>query len=141
VDGGIVLLQAALELLSWRVFVGERKALSQEGFRRLRADDQLRLLIETCRIPAGVPAGLGELASKAKGMSWTDGPKALAEIRNSLVHPTNQKDLPYYDTWRLAQWYVELALLKMCAFKGDYSNRTNAERWAGKVECVPWARA
>lgn len=140
VDGGIILLQAALELLSWQLFVGDRKALSREGFDRLRADDQLRLLIESCGIPTGIPLGLSDLASKAKELNWSDGPKALAAVRNRLVHPTKREHFPYYDAWRLAEWYVELVLLKMLGFTGEYSDRTKAERWVGAVDRVPWAK-
>src|ERR1039458_8394356 len=61
VDGGTILLQAALERLSWQLFVGDRKALSGEGFKRLHADDQLRILIEGCGIPTGIPPGLSDI--------------------------------------------------------------------------------
>jgi hypothetical protein len=140
VDGGIVLLQAALELLSWHTFVVEREALTGEGFKRLPADDQLRLLIETCKIPTSIPQGLTDLVSKAKELNWNDGPKALAAVRNQLVHPIRKTRLPLYDVWRLAEWYVELVLLRMLSFAGEYSDRTKAERWVGAVDLVPWAR-
>jgi len=140
VDGGIVLLQAALELLSWQFFVVERRALSREGFGRLPGDDQLRLLIESCKIPTNIPPGLTDLYCKAKELNWSDGPKALAAVRNLLVHPSTQKRLPYYDAWRLAEWYVELVLLRMLSFSGVYSDRTRAQRWVGAVDAVPWAK-
>ncbi|HML18005.1 MAG TPA: hypothetical protein VK419_13325 [Bryobacteraceae bacterium] len=140
VDGGIILLQAALELLSWHIFVTERKALSREGFGKLPADDQLRLLIESCGIPTGIPSGLADLTSTAKELNWNDGPKALAAVRNLLVHPGKQREVPYYDAWRLAEWYVELVLLRMLSFSGEYSDRTKAQRWVGAVEPVPWAK-
>jgi len=140
VDGGIILLQAALELLSWQVFVGDRKALSRDGFCKLPADDHLRLLIESCGIPTDVPPGLSDLASKAKELNWSDGPRALAAVRNRLVHPDKRKEFPYYDVWRLAAWYVELVLLRMLHFTGEYSDRTKAQRCVGSVDRVPWAK-
>jgi hypothetical protein len=140
VDGGTILLQAALERLSWQLFVGDRKALSGDGFSRLPADDQLRLLIESCGIPTGIPSGLSDLTSKAKEFNWSDGPKALAAVRNQLVHPSKRKHFPYYDTWMLAKWYVELVLLRMLCFTGEYSDRTKAQRWVGAVVRVPWAK-
>jgi hypothetical protein len=142
VDGGIILLQAALELLSWQTFVRDRKALSPDGFGRLPADDQLRLLIESSGIPTSVPVGLSDLAVKAKEMNWSDGPKALTGVRNLLTHPERHKHLkhlPFYDAWRLAEWYVELVLLRMLNFSGEYSNRTKAQGWVGSVDRVPWA--
>jgi hypothetical protein len=140
VDGGIILLQAALELLSWQLFVGDRKALSREGFGKLPADDQIRLLIESCGIPTPIPSGLSDLAAKAKELNWSDGPKALAAVRNLLVHPDRRKPLPFYDAWRLAEWYVELVLLRMLGFDGEYSDRTKPQRWVGAVNPVPWAK-
>lgn len=139
VDGGIILLQAALEMLSWQTFVTDRKVLSRDGFSRLPADDQIRLLIENCGIPAGIPAGLTELHAKSKEFNWSDGPKALTAIRNLLVHPATRKRFPYYDAWSLGEWYVELVLLRMLSFEGEYSDRTKAERWVGAVDRVPWA--
>jgi len=41
----------------------------------------------------------------------------------------------------LAEWYVELVLLRMLAFSGEYSDRTKAQRWVGAVELVPWVKA
>lgn len=140
VDGGIVLLQAAPELLSWHFFVAERKALTGDGFKRLPADDQLRLLIESCKIPTSIPPGLTDLVSKAKELNWNDGPKALAAVRNLLVHPSRKTRLPLYDVWRLAEWYVELVLLKMLSFAAEYSDRTKAQRWVGAVDAVPWVK-
>lgn len=141
VDGGIILLQAALERLSWQVFVSDRKALSREGFGKLPADDQFRLLIESFGIPTAIPPGLTKLASEAQAQNWNDGPKALTAIRNKLVHPDKRKYFPYADAWRLAEWYVELILLRMLGFNGEYSDRTKAQRWVGAVDRVPWMKS
>ena len=74
VDGGIVLLQAALELLSWQLFVGDRKALSHEGFRKLPDDDHLRLLIESCGIPIGIPQERSRGQSQGTELErWAEG--------------------------------------------------------------------
>lgn len=140
VDGGIVLLQAALELLSWQSSVRVRKGLSRNKFNELSAEDKLRFLIESCGIPTGIPPGLSDLVSKAKELNCSDGPKALTVVRNRLVHPKKRKHLPHYDAWRLAEWYVELALLSMLRFSGEYSDRTKAQRWVGAVDRVPWAK-
>lgn len=113
VDGGIILLQAALERLSWQRFVLDREALSQDGFTRLAAEDQIRLLLESCRIPMTIPSGLGQLLKIAKELNWNDGPKALTAVRNQLVHPKEGRKLPFPDAWKLAEWYVELVLLHM----------------------------
>ena len=71
--------------------------------------------------------------------TWSDGPKALSVIRSRLVHPGKSEPLPYYDAWKLAAWYLELVLLRVVGFSGEYSNRTSASRRVGQVEPVPWA--
>ena len=37
-----------------------------------------------------------------------------------------------------SEWYVELVLLHMLSFQGEYSNRIK-HRWVGEIERVPWA--
>lgn len=140
-DGGLILLQAALEHLAWHVLVQERKSLSEDGFLRLPAADQLRLLLSALSVPLLLPRDLIELHKVAKELNWPDGPQALVGIRNQLMHPKSirqHKHLPYYDAYQLGKWYVELAILSACSYKGVYSNRTRA-RWVGEVEPVPWA--
>src|SRR5260370_34613588 len=92
-------------------------------------------------IPTGIPPGLQELGTYAKARNL-DGPEVFTFIRNRLVHPpkptTVQDKVPYYEAYCLAKWYLELAVLSVCDYKGDYSNRTRSSRWVGQVEKVPW---
>lgn len=71
VDGGIILLQAAMERFAWRVLVRDRGAISDAGFKALTAADQIRLMLNTLKIPKEVPTGLVDLVrfSKAGGGS------------------------------------------------------------------------
>ncbi len=142
-DGACVLLQAALERLAWHVLVRERRSLSEEGFSKLPAADQLRLLLAALSIPLALPPGLVELQRSAKELNWVDGSQAFVEIRNRIVHPPKRaqrlRDVPYYDAYRLAKWYLELAILSACGYMGVYSNRTREHGWVGEVEPVPWA--
>lgn len=142
-DGACVLLQAALERFAWHVLVRERRSLSEDGFSKLPAADQLRLLLAALSIPLPLPPGLVELQRCAKDLNWVDGPQAFVEIRNRIVHPPKRaqqaKGLPYYDAYRLAKWYLELVILSSCRYAGDYANQTLEHRWVGEVERVPWA--
>jgi hypothetical protein len=141
-DGGCFLLQAALERLAWHVLVRDRQSLSEDGFSRLPAADQLRLLLSAMNVPLAFPGGLAELQAAGKALNWTDGPQAFVGVRNRLVHPPklNQKNmkLPYFEAYTLGKWYVELILLSACGYTGKYSNRTKIRRWVGEVENVPW---
>jgi len=138
VDGGIILLQAALELLAWQRFILDKHAPAPKQFLEARASDRVRLLLQACGIPTNISRELTKLVSVAAQCGWHDGPKALAGVRNQLVHPGTQRGAPYYDAWVLAEWYVELVLLHMLSFQGEYSNRIK-HRWVGEVERVPWA--
>ncbi|HKP76572.1 MAG TPA: hypothetical protein VJT67_13675 [Longimicrobiaceae bacterium] len=144
VDGALVLTQAALEHLAWHELVEQRGSISGEGFERLPAADQLRLLLSAFGIPGKLPEGLEELARLARELDW-DGPAAFTEIRNNLVHPGRKRrrlasrNIPYFEAWGLGQWYLELALLRMFNFNGVYHDRTRRSRWVGDVVPVPWA--
>jgi hypothetical protein len=145
-DGAIVLTQAGLEQLAWVLLVEHLKALSIDGFEKLPAADQIRLLLSTLKIPTPIPSELIELAKLGKEYNW-DGPAAFTEIRNSIVHPgkmEKQKQklrgsrLPITDAWTLGLWYIELALLSLFHHKGVYARRLQLPHIPGTVANVPW---
>lgn len=144
-DGGCILLQSALERLAWHVLVRDKQSLSAEGFTKLSAADQLRLLLSTLNIPLEIPNGLKGLEQICSGQNGADGPQVFVQVRNRLVHPPkgNRKaiELPTYEAFILGKWYVELTILSACGYTGQYSNRTKLRRWVGEVEPVPWALA
>lgn len=98
-------------------------------------------MLEELAIPTVVPPGLQQLEAYAKAKSL-DGPEVFTFIRNRLVHPPKPtsvpEKVPYYEAYCLAKWYLELAVLSVCGYKGNYSNRTRLRRWVGQVEKVPW---
>ncbi len=107
--------------------------------------DRLRLLLSEAKIPLEVPAGLSALETYAPtttgGKSkWSDGPQALTEIRNLLVHPTKPLralDIPgavMHDTANLAIWYLQLALMFLVGYEDTYVSRV--EGWQKRP--VPW---
>jgi len=147
VEGAIILQQAAFELLAWTLLVEDRGILSEDGIQRLPAADKLRLLLSTSGIPLALPSEFQDLLAVAKQYDWMDGPAALTEIRNALVHANPSKrrrilDQSFgirLDAWQLGQWYLELAILHLCDYRGHYSNRLLRGRWHGdEVERVPW---
>lgn len=143
-DGGCILLQTVLERLAWQLFVIDKRSLSEEGFSKLPAADQLRLLISASSIPLEIPPQLTDLQKAAKEFNWNDGPQAFVTIRNRLVHPPKTKgslgkEWPYYEAYLLGKWYLDLVILNTCKYKGLYANRTKIPRSVGEVERVPWA--
>ena len=140
VEPGLILAQTSLELLAWTYCVQHRKLVSADAFepRGLSAADKLRMLASSLDIPLVLSA----LHAK-RGEKWQDGMDAITGIRNTIVHPRTKgkKELPegsYYDGWALSLWYIDMVLLRLCEYSGQYSNRL-VRRWRGKVETVPWA--
>ena len=150
-EGSIILAQAGFELLGWTYLVEEKQALSDRAYEILPAADKLRLLLTMCGIPAAIPASLSKLATAAKaaGNQWRDGPQAITEVRNALVHGSPAKREKLFGTdetasvvhqaWTLSLWYLELLMLRLCGYQGKYSNRVAGAKWSGEeVEAVPW---
>lgn len=146
-EGGIILAQAALELLSWTILVQDKKILSDDGFSKLAATDKIRLLVGTIGIPLNIPTFLQDLSALAKGLNWRDGPQAVGETRNALVHPnpdkrkkiTQSSRIVTYECWSLSLWYVELTLLWWFGYAGSYSNRLIRGVFRGEeIQYVPW---
>lgn len=143
IDTSILVAQAALERLSFQYCVVDRKLISAERFKspKVRASDKLRMLLTSLHIPVEIPASLTEISAVASTMAWVDGPHAFSDIRNSLVHPDakgrRERLRCISDGWRLGLWYLELALLAVCAYNGTYGSRLQMRTY-GQVSPVPW---
>jgi hypothetical protein len=145
-ETNITLAQAGLELAAWHHFVPNR--MSKTGFDRLNAADKLRLLLTEASIPLTIPEGLPDLHTYAQrnvrgGPPWDDGPQALTEIRNLLVHSTKKlraSDIPpnvMTGTASLATWYLELALMFLLGYRDIYVSRVHG--WRQRP--VPWTES
>ncbi|HYI92881.1 MAG TPA: hypothetical protein VEX68_05015 [Bryobacteraceae bacterium] len=140
-DGSLILSQAALENLSWTYLVEDTKTLSRSRYKKLSADKSIRLLLLELDISTNVPESLVDLTKVVSDRGWKDGISAITATRNSLVHPEKADDEgPVADCWLLSQYFVELALLRLFRYEGQYGNRTK-RRWVGQVEFVPWANS
>lgn len=145
-DSKIVLVHSALELLGWVELVERRGLLSVDGFTRLTAADQLRLLLGHLGVPRKLPDELGELQGYAAARNREDGPDAFYGIRNALVHPSLKKRQEIaqapgrtrFEAAELGLYYVEMALLSMLGHRGPVLHRVSA-RWRGEEHPVPWA--
>lgn len=140
-EGSLILTQTALELLAWVYLVEDKSMLDADGFKRLTAAQNIKLLISSLGLPLQIPNQLEELTQLGKEYDWKDGPQCVAEIRNSVVHPNHKKGIKLqkgiFEAWNLGQWYIELILLRLFQYKGSYSNRLKLNRWRGEVEPIP----
>jgi hypothetical protein len=142
-DTGLIIAQAALEVLAWTHCVLDKKLASRKEFKPggLSAAGKLRLLLTSLGVPLAIPAHFSGLQGAGRG-KWKDGADAIAGIRNSLVHPDSPTTFggqAYYEAWRLSLWYIDMVLLRLCGHTGSYSNRLASQRSVGQVEQVPWS--
>ena len=135
IDSGVILSQASLERLTIAY-------LEAQGVSLAKTAANLRETLLRLDISTTIPNALTRLAKGAGEAGWKDGPHALTSVRNELTHP--KKRLPFkvgdvvYEAWNLSQWYIELIILRLAGYDGEYGNRLT-ERWVGQVEPVPWA--
>lgn len=133
-DGGLILAQVALERLSNKESGPRGKRIARALRKMGISGAALHISTESCP----------ELAAyNERKHAWKHGPHALVELRNNIVHPRdkyhNLPQMAYYEVWNLAQWYLELILLKLSGYEGSYGNRLT-QKWVGEVEPVPWAQ-
>ena len=148
---GIILAQAALESLSYKII---RKELSANKTKELSTEKKLRKLLGIVEIDNEIPSsckGLKDFSEqkikqrreKYEDCYIGDAPEAIVQIRNDLVH-AEKKYTPIppeaqIDAIRLSLWYIELILLRKFGYNGKYMNRL---RIAGgdPYEYVPWVK-
>jgi len=143
-DTGIVLAQAALELLAWTYAVHDKKLFTAKSFKKKRgtAAKKIETILDGLNLDNTIPAECADLLALARKHSWPNGPQALTSVRNDIVHP--KKDLDplthdaAYQTRELALRYVELILLKLFGYSGDYCTRLS-QPFVGETKKVPWA--
>ncbi len=146
VEGAIVLTQTAFELLASAVLVENHGWLSADGYEKLAAADRIRLLFMWAGIPTAIPAELDDLTRAARADNWPDVPTAMTMVRNTITHPTRRNREKFgkhptgvrTDVWSLGLWALELGLLRLFGYRGEYGNRIT-QRYVGQVDVVPWA--
>jgi hypothetical protein len=97
------------------------------------------------RLDTEIPSPLSCRRRTAK-KKRVDGPKTITEIRNKIVHPSpnNLRAVEavggenMLDAYTISMWYLELLLLFLLNYEGEYSNRLIKEKWLGETEPVPW---
>jgi hypothetical protein len=139
---------SGLELLVWAI-LQRHDWLAIDALTRLAAGAVIRLLLQWAGIPVAIPGQLAALAARRSRLSqpsWT-GPEVLFSVRNKVVDPPKRLDEPEWPTadelvesWQLATWYLELVLLRLLEYEGEYWSRLRLGRREDDVEPVPWAR-
>lgn len=141
IENNVVSLQIALETLSYVVIVEKNKILTDVEFEKNTASDNIRILLDASSIYYGKEEL--NLFNEYIYNKFNDGVDIFTYFRNKVVHPTRKTkraNLTVEDMWNILQIgtrYVELVVLYIINYKGEYSNRLN-DRCYGEVEVVPW---
>ena len=122
----LVLAQAALETLSHKILNSAEWAKSKRD-----APRRIRFLLARFGIDPGIPKELPDLESFSSSNGGRDGPAILVYLRNAMIHRSGEFHQAGIEVqiqaMRLAQWYVEMALLKRLGFSGRYFDRIRNE--------------
>lgn len=147
-EGSLILAQTALELIyNWWI-VEEKKLIAGKDAESISASNKIRLILSQLNIPYQIPSSLNDLNSYAdESQEIIDGPEAIVQIRNAIVHSQIEKrkkltsigTMAKYQALQLSIWYIELAMLKILEYDGKYFNRCAKAVWASEAEeFVPW---
>lgn len=148
IEGSLVLAQSALELLASVVLLETHHLMSEKEYERLPAFKKIFKLIVWAGIPTSIPPGMEDLMQLSREQGClNDATKIITEVRNKITHPHKKNRQRFLqlshrekvEAWTLSLWYLELLLLKLCNYDGQYTNRMTSE-FAGQVEFVPWSK-
>lgn len=66
-------------------------------------------------------------------------------IRNKVIHPPNKINSvewpsgdELFEAWQLVTWYLELGILRLLEYRGNYTSRLQLHGWSGRTVPVPW---
>ncbi|MFG3682779.1 hypothetical protein ACGF5H_22000 [Micromonospora chalcea] len=138
---------AGLELLAWAVLQDEGW-LNSDGLSRLTAGQQLRLLLKWAGIPITLPSDFTALNTRRRSKLTSPqlpGSELVFNVRNALVHPPRKlTDIEWpsgeelLETWQLAMWYLELLILRLLGYEGDYISRLKLSGTVFETVRPPW---
>ncbi|QJA08364.1 hypothetical protein HF520_05115 [Romboutsia sp. CE17] len=140
-ENNIISVQIALETLSYVVLVELYTILDDDEFDKNSTSQNIQLLLDICKIPHGKKELY--LFDDWIRSKFDDGVDLVIYFRNKIVHPSrkgNKANLSVDDMWNIIQIgtrYIELTLLYIIGYKGEYSNRLKYRSY-GEVELVPW---
>lgn len=148
-EASIVVGSAGLDLVSWLALVERGPRLSTDAFDKLWQSDRLRLILDAAGTPSELPPELPNLSAHAMSNKWVDGPQAVTELRNAIVHPkkwmrAGSAPVPVrVEAKRLLLWYFDLALLQLVGYSGEYVPHVAAfpSGTVGSLRPVPWSKA
>lgn len=144
IEGSIIMAQTALELLyNWWI-IEDKKLILGKDSDNISASNKIRLLLSQLNVSASIPESFNHLKDLVGMDEVADAPDAIVLIRNAIVHSQKSKrkklskihNNAKYEALTLSIWYIEMALLRILEYKGEYSNRCSSL----KSMYVPWVK-
>lgn len=138
----IISIQTALEMLSYVVLVETDDIFTNNEYDNRAANQNIRELLRRCGIDSSIPKG-ANISNIARSI-FNDSVDLITFYRNSVVHPSKTRGdfyLEFEDMWNIILIgisYIELVLLYLIKYKGEYTNRFVDFRF-GDVNLVPWS--
>ncbi len=121
-DTGIILSQVALERLCF-VYLTEAaiSPLSRTKCKDLKAVGMLEMTACQLGLPSAIPQQMAGRITTT-GTDPLTVAKVITAVRNNEVHPKKSPEVQAesYLAWNLAQWYLELMILRLCGYAGSY---------------------
>jgi hypothetical protein len=123
-ETSVVLSQVALERLVSTYVVESRKQKKKLPGAFCHA---FPVVLNDLRIPTSLPSDPDQKMAKGEPSPRLDGPELFVEMRNRIVHPRGSLLATSISDRRQAKdlglWYLELVLLSLFGYRGQYSNR------------------
>ena len=150
VENGLLLAWMAFETLGWVVLVEDTGKHTHKSYDSEPAAAKLRQLLGHCEIALPIPSELPALLAASETSVCNDGPGILTDLRNAHVHPNPKRrewllkagPQAELEAWYLSLHYLELILLYLFGYQGDFVNRLLhlGGCCSGEdVRPVPWA--
>ena len=120
--------------------------MSSRQFNKKSADKKIRSLLNELNIPTDIPETLRNLGTAVSSLDASDGPTAITKLRNAFVHPKkSHRDTvsqvsvsARMEAHALGLWYIEMALLRLFGYKGEYYQRFLTDTLDKAKIKVPW---
>lgn len=143
VEGSIVMIQTALELLYNWLVIEKRRVIHGRDAENISAANKIRLLLSQFRTKSELPGSFINIENYIKVSSNIhDEVDVFVEIRNAIIHAQREKRLKLsqmtdevkIEAQQLGLWYIEISLLNILKYKGKYRNRCSGEFLRGGRE-------
>ncbi|BAQ64158.1 hypothetical protein [Geminocystis sp. NIES-3709] len=150
IEGNIILQQAALEMLSSFILVELTQVITKEKYDKKDTTKKIRKLLNHYNLPLKIPVNLTNLKKIENDQDnrFNDSPAIFVFVRKSIVHDTLEnlekmeetiinsqvdKEDVISEVYILGQWYLEIILLKIFDYQGNYVDRTKQDIWKNSI--------